>query len=63
MSHVIKNKSTNGLFSLYILQVNQIMKANCVNTWIPMSDLKEVEFLTTFHGYFHLGLQQYIDSL
>jgi hypothetical protein len=42
---------------MFVLQVNEVMKASCANTRIPRSNLEEIEFLTIVQGYLHLGLQ------
>ncbi len=45
------------IFLLLILQVNEALKKNYVNTWIHGLDLEEVEFFGAPWNYLHLGLQ------
>jgi hypothetical protein len=56
--HVTKNNQLMVIFLLYC-EVNKVMKTSCANTWIPRSNLEEVEFLTIAQGYHHLGLQHW----
>jgi hypothetical protein len=45
------------IFLLLILQVNEALKKNYVNTRIHGLDLEEAEFFGAPWNYLHLGLQ------
>lgn len=46
-----------ALFLLYVLLVNEAMKASFENTWIYGLDLEEAEIPITLQDYLHLVLQ------
>ncbi len=56
--HVTKNNQLMVIFPLYC-KINKVMKTSCANTWIPRSNLEEVEFLTIVQAYLHIGLQHW----
>ncbi len=55
--HVIRSNQLMVIFLLLILQVNEALKKNYVNTWIHGLDLEEAEFFGAPWNYLHLGLQ------
>jgi hypothetical protein len=38
---------------LFVLKVNEAMKASCANIWIPGSNLEEAKFFATPQDYSH----------
>jgi hypothetical protein len=51
--HLIKNNQVMVFSLLFVLKVNEAMKASCANIWIPGSNLEEAKFFATPQDYSH----------
>jgi hypothetical protein len=56
IQHVIKNNQVMAFPPLFVLKVNEAMKASCVSILILGSNL-EAKFFATPQNYSHLRLQ------
>lgn len=58
IQHVIKNNQVMAFSPLFVLKVNEAMKASCASIWILGSNL-EAKFFATLREYSHLWLQHW----